>query len=265
MLHRLFDLPLAGIFAAMAIPYMLSALVIWWISQRPPLGKRVQTLTGVVAPFFGSVAILFALLTGFLASDISDRNRQASRVMLAEMDSLHTTQTLSVASIGDMAAIREALRVYAQSVVKDEWPHMEEGRSPKTEAAFGELLRKVSDPAIARDSGQAVNTALLAAVARLGSARSDRMALAEDKTNELKWLTVLILGIITQISIGLVQLDKPRAQAAALTVFSSAVIVALTLIAAQEEPYSGIVRVSPAPIADFSDSLVVVVPPPGSN
>jgi len=50
-----------------------------------------------------------------------------------------------------------------------------------------------------------------------------------------------------------------------LTVFSSAVIVALTLIAAQEEPYSGIVRVSPAPIADFSDSLVVVVPPPGSN
>ncbi len=265
MLHKLFDLPLAGIFAAMAIPYALSALIIWWISQRPPLGRRIQTLNGVVAPFFGAVAILFALLTGFLASDISDRNRQATRVMLAETDGLHTTQTLSVASIGDMAAIREALRTYAQSVVKDEWPRMEEGRSPKTEAAFGELLRKVSDPAIARESGQAINTALLAAVARLGSARSDRMALAEDKTNELKWLTVLLLGIITQISIGLVHLDKPRPQAAALTVFSSAVIVALTLIAAQEEPYSGIVRVSPAPISDFTDALVVVVPPPGGN
>ena len=265
MLHRLFDLPLAGIFAAMAIPYVLSVVAICWICQGRPFGKRVQTLTGVVAPFFGSVGILFGLLTGFLASDISDRNRQASRVMLAELDSLHTTQTLSVASIGDMAAIREALRAYAQSVVKDEWPHMEEGRSPKTETAFGELLRKVSDPAIARESGQAVNSALLAAVARLGSARSDRMALAEDKTNQLKWLTVLILGIITQVSIGLVHLDKPRAQAASLTVFSTAVIVALTLIAAQEEPYSGIVSVSPSPISDFIDQMVIVVPQPGSN
>jgi hypothetical protein len=265
MLHRMFDLPLAGIFAAMASLYILSAFIIFWICQRPPLGKRVQTLTGVVAPFFGSVGILFGLLTGFLASDISDRNRQAGRVMMAEIDGLHATQTLSVASLGDMAAIREALQTYAQSVVKDEWPRMEDGRAPKTDAAFGELLRKVSDPTIARQSGQAVSTALLNAVARLGSARSDRMALAEDKTNELKWLTVLILGIITQISIGLVHLDKPRAQAAALTVFSSAAIVALTLIAAQEEPYSGIVRVSPSQITDFLDTMVIVVPPPGGN
>jgi hypothetical protein len=262
MLHDLFDLSLAGLFAVLAIPYVLAAYVIFWASQRRPLKEKVATLNGVVAPFFGAVAILFALLTGFLASDISDRNRQATRAMLSESDSLHTTQTLSIASVGDMASIREALRAYAQSILKDEWPHMEDGRSVKTEAAFGELLRRVSDPAIAKESGQALHTALLASVARLGSARSDRLALSEDRTNGLKWLTVLLLGIITQISIGLVHLDKPRAQLASLAVFSGAVIVTLTLIAAQEQPYGGVVQVSPAPIADFLSATVPAAPPP---
>jgi heme A synthase len=261
MVHTLFDLPFAGIFVAIAVPYTLAAFIICWISQRTPLRGKVQSLSGVVAPFFGSVGILFGLLTGFLASDISDRNRQASRVMLAESDGLHATQTLSIASVGDMAAIREALRAYAQSILKDEWEHMDQGRSPKTEAAFGELLRRVSDPAIARDSGQAVQTALLAGVARLGSARSDRLALSEDRTSGLKWLTVLLLGIITQVSIGIVHLDKPRAQIASLVVFSGAAIIALTLIAAQELPYSGAAKVSPWLITDFLDTTTVAVPP----
>lgn len=265
MLHTVFDLPLTGLFPVLAIPYVLSAYVIFWVSQRSRLKGKVQTLSGIVAPFFGSVGILFGLLTGFLASDISDRNRQATRAMLSESDGLHTTQTLSVASVGDMATIREALRAYAQSILRDEWPHMEDGRSVKTEAAFGELLRRVSDPAIAKVSGQAVHSALLAGVARLGSARSDRLALAEDRTNGLKWLTVVLLGVITQISIGLVHLDKPRAQIASLTVFSSAVIVALTLIAAQEQPYGGVVQVSPFPIADFLDTTAIAVPPPATQ
>jgi hypothetical protein len=261
MMHMLFDLPLAGIFVAITIPYTLAAFLICWTSQHTALRDKVQSLSGVVAPFFGSVAILFALLTGFLASDISDRNRQATRVMLAESDGLHKTQTLSIASVGDMAAIREALRAYAQSILKDEWEHMDEGRSQKTEAAFGELLRRVSDPAIARESGQAVHTALLASVAQLGSARSDRLALSEDRTSGLKWLTVVLLGIFTQVSIGIVHLDRPRAQIASMAVFSGAVIVALTLIAAQELPYSGPARVSPWPISDFLYTTTVAVPP----
>jgi hypothetical protein len=263
MLHGLFDLPLGGIFAAVAAPYVLSAFVIFWASHRSRMQGKVQSLAGIVAPFFGSVAILFGLLTGFLASDISDRNRAATRAMLAESDGLYTTQMLSTASAGDMAAVREALRAYAQSILKDEWPNMEEdGRSLKTEAAFGELLRRVSDPAIAKQSGQAVHSALLASVARLGSARSDRLALSEDRTNGLKWLTVLLLGTITQISIAIVHLEKPRAQAASLAVFSSAVIIALTLIAAQELPYSGPVQISPTQISDFLNTPAIAVSPP---
>lgn len=99
-----------------------------------------------------------------------------------------------------------------------------------------------------------MHKALLNGVARIGSARSDRLALAEDRTNHLKWLTVILLGVITQIAVAVVHLDKPRAQAAALTIFSFAVIVTLTLIAAQEQPFAGAVQISAAPIENFLDT-----------
>ncbi|WP_456720493.1 MULTISPECIES: bestrophin-like domain [unclassified Bradyrhizobium] len=38
----------------------------------------------MVAPFFGTVGVLFAFLTGFLANDITGRNRQAARAVNSE-------------------------------------------------------------------------------------------------------------------------------------------------------------------------------------
>jgi len=260
MLALWFNLPLGWLMPVTAAIYGAVAALIWWITFRSPLRTAIQSLTGVVAPFFGAVALLFGLLLGFLASDISDRNRAATRALMSEADALRAVQTLSVAAATDMSGIRDALRAYTQSMLKDEWPTMvEDGRSATTEAAFGELLRRVSDPAIGRDAGQAVAAALLAGVARIGSARSDRLALAEDHTNELKWLTVLILGIITQVAIALVHIERSRAQAAALTVFTVALVAALSLVAEQEQPFAGAVQVSPAPIASV---LALIAPKP---
>ena len=254
MLNAWLSLPTVGLCAGLAVPYGLIVIAIWWITHHSPLRARVQTLNGIVAPFFGSVAILFGLLTGFLANDISNRAREAGRALVVESEGLYAVQALSIASPSDMKNIRATLRAYAQSVLKDEWPKMvDEGRSNKTEAAYAGLLREISDPAVARDAGQAVQSAILGAVARIGNARSDRLALSADSTGHYKWITVFILAMITQISIGLVHLDKPRAQLAALTVFSTAVVVAFTLIAMQEQPFAGVVQVSPLPIQEFLD------------
>ncbi len=58
-----------------------SAAVVW--AACTVFSACVRRLEGVVAPFFGSVDILFVLLTGFLTGDIGDRNRQASRAVQA--------------------------------------------------------------------------------------------------------------------------------------------------------------------------------------
>ncbi len=92
--------------------------------------------------------------------------------------------------------------------------------------------------------------------------------IAADHTNDLKWLTVIILGLLTQISIGLVHLERIRAFTTALVVFSSAAVVALGIVALQEYPFYGAFKLSPAPIAQFQswpDTVTPQAPEPARN
>lgn len=249
MIRAWLDMSPAGVFLVLIGLYFGMTVLLAWITFWRPFARPVQSLAGVVAPFFSAPAILFALLTGFLAADVAERGRQAYRVVHAEAGELRNIHTLSVASVSDMRTIRTALKTYVTSVVADEWPAMDAMRlSSSTAAAYDNLLREVSIPSIAKESGPAVQSALLTAALRVGTARNDRLALSSDHTNDLKWLVVIALGLITQVAIALVHLDKPRAFFASLTVFSTAAVVTLGILALQEYPFDGAFQVSPTPI-----------------
>jgi hypothetical protein len=247
MIEAWLDLPAIALFAVLTVLFACTGTLIAWLAHGTPFGPRVRRLDGVVGPFFGAVGILFALLTGFLAGDIGDRNRQASRAVQAEIAELRNVYTLSVASASDMRAIRAAWTAYVKSVIADDWPALANGdHAAATDAAYENLLRETSIPKIATDSGAAVHAALLTAAVRVGTARSERLAIAADRTNDLKWEIVLILGVMTQVAVGLVHLAKRNPHIAALTVFSISAVATLGLIALQEHPFAGAVQVSSA-------------------
>jgi hypothetical protein len=253
MIEAWLDLPSAALFAALAALYSATAAACVWLSCGAAVGPRLRRLDGVVAPFPAAIGVLFALLTGFLASDISDRNRQATRAVQVEASELRSVYTLSVASVSDMQGVRTALAAYLKTLIEDEWPAMAEDRQAgSAAAAYDALLRAVSDPKNAREAGAAVHAALLNATVRAGTARSDRLALAVDRTNNIKWALVLILGVMTQVSLVLVHLTRRPAQIAALAVFSVAATITLGLIALQERPFSGDVSVPPGPLHELT-------------
>ena len=276
MIRAWLDLPAFGIFATLLAVYFGTALALAALAFRSPLAGAVKALTGVVPPFFSAVAILFGLLTGFLANDVGERNRQAIRAVHTEASELRNIYTLSVASVTDMHDIRVALKDYARSAAADEWPEMiEGGSSAKTSIAYDTLLREISDPSITKNASGAVHAALLTAAVRVGTARTDRLSLSSDYTKDLKWISVLILGVMTQVALAMVHLDKSSAMLAALGVFSTSAIVALGLIALQEHPFQGTFRVSPAPlqqlqelndvVAPVGDAVPVAVPAPAAK
>lgn len=249
MIRAWLDMYPTGIFLCLIGLYFGMIVLLVVVAFCRPFNRFVQSLTGVVAPFFNAAAILFALLTGFLASDIAERGRQAYRVVHTEAGELRNIHTLSVASVSDMRTIRSALKAYVSAVVNEEWPAMNAMRlSPAAAAAYDALLHEVSIPSISKESGAAVQSALLTATLRVGTARSDRLALSADHTNDLKWLVVIVLGLITQVAIAVVHLEKPCAFLASLVVFSTAAIVALGILALQEYPFDGTFQVSPEPI-----------------
>jgi len=63
-------LSVPALFASLFVFYFGTAALLVWLSFRSPLSTRIQSFKGVVAPFFGSTAIIFGLLIGFLSSDI---------------------------------------------------------------------------------------------------------------------------------------------------------------------------------------------------
>lgn len=248
MIRAWLDLSTTGTFVTLALLYYGVALTLVLVTFMSPARGPIAKLNGVVAPFFSSVAVLFSLLTGFLGYEVTERNRRATSAVQSEAGELQNLYTLSVASVTDMRKIRIALKEYARSVVHDEWPAARGQSAASTTEAYDELLTQLSDPTISRDASAAVHVAMLSAAVRVGTARNSRLSLSTDRTSELKWISVLLLGIITQVALTLVHLEKPRSMTAALTVFATGAIVALGLIALQEDPFSGVFRVSSAPL-----------------
>jgi len=79
-------LSVPALFASLFVFYFGTAALLVWLSFRSPLSTRIQSFKGVVAPFFGSTAIIFGLLIGFLSSDIWERNKQAERIVFTESE-----------------------------------------------------------------------------------------------------------------------------------------------------------------------------------
>jgi hypothetical protein len=249
MISAWLDLPIAGVFAGLTVFYGGAAALIAWLTFCSPLRARILECSGIVAPYFNAIAILFALLAGFLAADVIGRNKQAIHAVQLESGALSNLHALSLASQADMTAIRQALHAYVDAVVNDEWPRMAEAQtSAKAEAALSALLRLVAAPATGSAVGNVVHDGLMKLTMSAATARSDRLALSSHLSDDIKWATVLFLCLMTQLAIAMVHLERPRAHIAALAVFSLAAIVSLGLIAIQEYPFDGALWLPPAPL-----------------
>ena len=115
------ELPMPAVFAIVFAFYFGTAALMVWLSFGSRLSPYIRSFKGVVAPFFGSTAIIFGLLVGFLSNDIWDRNDKAVRAVLTESDTLLALYSLGTASGTDDVRLRTAIRGYAQAVVDDEW------------------------------------------------------------------------------------------------------------------------------------------------
>jgi hypothetical protein len=250
------DLPIGAVFLVLAACLAVATAAVHWLSfgriTRPWALRHV----GVVAPYAGVLAVLFSLLTSFLANDVWERERQAERAVLVERDGLLTAHELIAATAADMAGLREALRRYVRVVVAEEWPLMAEGgRSAAADDAIDALLREVAKSGVAAAVGQAAHGALLGSLLQVRRARDDRLLLSGDQADQTKWAAVLILALLTLVAIGIVHLERPRAQLAALVVFAVAVAATLGLVATRERPFAGAERISPAPLAEVLTDL----------
>jgi hypothetical protein len=142
------DQPVWLIFTLLGAGFAVVAGLLWLVSNLRPTRPLLHRLgLGIVAPYFNAISVMLALLTGFVANDAWERQRQASRIVQSERTNLLAAHDLSLATASDMSGIRKRLLAYAEALIDDEWPRMTEGASSNAAGeALGALMQAVADP-----------------------------------------------------------------------------------------------------------------------
>ena len=106
-------------------------------------------------------------------------------------------------------------------------------------AALRTLGATMLAPSFTSSAPPAAQNAKLGGLISLRAARLQRLTLAGDTSAPINWLATIMLGMLTQIAIAVVQLDKVRPQALALFVFTTAFATTVALNGLGEKPFSG--------------------------
>lgn len=219
-------------------------------------GPRCNEWRGVAPQFLSVVAVLFALQAGFLAADISQRNQRAIQSVASEASALVTLNSLVHAVGVEADGVRRAAAAYAASVVKDEWPQLgRAGEAAATAAALDALLKSAAGLNLTDQHNPAIHGSILSTAVTVMVARGDRLAVATEGPNEMKWMTVLLLGLLAQVTLIFPHLGNPVALRTVLHLFALGTVILLGLMGLQENPFAPPAMVSPEAIEKVLNSL----------
>jgi hypothetical protein len=254
MVNFWLTLPLPALLASVVLFFCATAAILVWLSFGPVTGRAVQSLKGVVPPVMGAIAVILAILIGFLASDIWERERGAAAAVRAEANQLVALDRLAATFGLPRASLDAAIRAYAATVVQKEWPSMEHQQaSMDAEDALDRLFKAVEALNVDTANRGDLDHLMTSTALDVRTARNTRLNLAQDRSEDVKWLSVLALAVMAQISVALVHLERVRPQIAALAVMTGSLIIVIGMLGAHELPFSAPLPISAAPIAHVLD------------
>ena len=251
MIDRWLSLPLPTLWLCLAGFYGSSAIILIYLSFGRLTGAWVQSFRGVVAPYFAGIVVIFGILVGFLANDVWDRSRRAAASVRSEAANLTSLYDLLSSSGLPALPIDHGIRTYVSAVVEKEWPAMARGEAaPEADSAQDRLLDAVADLEAEPNSSPAITRVMLDTALKIRDARYERLLLSADYSEGFKWMSVLVIALVGQISVAVVHLERARPHIAAMVIFTSGIVIVLGLIASHQFPFSSALSVSPEPIAE---------------
>lgn len=226
------------IIAGLVVIFGGNALFLHYLCFRKSSRTFVLSFSGVVTPFFAMAATIFALTTALLGSTVWQNFHDNDQAIKAESQALIMFINLNQAipQLKEYNLAQHA-KNYTKSAVEIEWDLIKYSqKSAETDAALMELLKRSIHAASMPELPISVANQLMSAVNAISQARAVRMSLLHAKPERARWLCVLLLGLLTQLGVASVHLEKSRANALALTITTLTIIVSLGLIAMADSP-----------------------------
>ncbi len=249
MSNWLLSLPVLGMgVLILAAIYAVTAAIHSSITALA-VGERGRAFKAISPGVLPPLAIIFALLVAFLASQVWNDADRASTAVNREASALRATILLAGAFPGEPETrLRDLVRSYIQDAVTQEWPAMARQNATLSIApaqlAQALALTLALEP---RGNGQTIaQHEMTSALQTALEARRQRIILSRSSINWVKWSALLLLAGLTLITIGMVHSDNRLANRIILGIFSTAVGIAVVLLASHSRPFTGEISVSPA-------------------
>jgi hypothetical protein len=245
----LLNLPVLGMAAVILVACYLFTAGLYLLITALAVGERARAFKAVSPGMLPPMAIIFALLVGFLAAQVWSDLDRASTAVNREASALRAVVLLAAGFPGKPEAhLRDLIRRHTQEAVTQEWPAMSRGHATLTlsPASLTEALRLTIalDP---RGEGQLVaQREIIASLQSALDARRQRILLSHSSVNWVKWTALLLQAGLTLLTIGLIHSDNRATNRIIMGIFATSVGVAVTLIAAHSRPFAGEISVRPA-------------------
>lgn len=234
---------------------LFSTILIVAVSILGLLGARrwmktidLKTQHDISDPYSQFVAMLFAVLLGFMVADAMQRFGDARQTVQQEASSLGNVYRLAEGLENvQRDKIRTLCKNYATEVVNDEWPKLTTRQdSPRAWAVYKQLWTACTtyEPVTQRQSN--AQQLLLSAMESVGDNRRLRVeALHAGLPNEL-WVVLILGGTSTIVFTYFFGADSLKIQIVMVGIVSLVICLNLFLLVTYDDPFSGDVKVTPA-------------------
>jgi hypothetical protein len=245
----LLHLPVAWMTVIILAAVYLATAGIYLLSTVLAVGERARAFKSISPGILPPLAVVFALLVGFLAAQVWNDSDRANTAVNREASALRTVVLMGKGLSADSEAhLNELVRRHIQDAIQEEWPAM--ARGDATLKIVPAQLQEALNLALKYNpQGTGETLAQREIVASLQSAleaRRQRIILSESSINWVKWAALLVQAGLTLITIALVHCENRKANRIILTIFATGVGTALVLIAAHSRPFAGELAVSPS-------------------
>ena len=212
------------------------------------VGDRAQAFKAISPGILSPLAIVFALLVGFLAAQVWNESQLATAAVNREASALRALVLLGREFPGEREVhLHDLVHEYIEQAVNEEWPAMarQDATLKIAPAGLVEALRWIFSLTPEREGQALAQREMLASVESALDARRQRILLSRSSINWVKWVVLLVQAALTLITIALIHSDNLVANRIILAIFATGVGVAVLLIAAHSRPFTGEISVGP--------------------
>jgi hypothetical protein len=240
------------IFAAISIclMFVFHEIVRYFLDKYSPGYKSDFAIN-----IHNSVSTILALIVAFSMVQAVATYKQTEHIIRQEAVRINNLDRLLVRyGNPELQTIRDALRTYAQSIVNDEWPLMDEGhKSAKTDDLFKPVSKGVIEIKATTPRENSLYSEMIKLADALADSRNDRLDAAEFSIPAIFWLLIIVILLLKSCLSAFA--ERSRSANFVLAIQMAAFSSLLSLTFTFDEPLKGDAAIKPTAIIEVIDVI----------